>query len=78
EVVASSFPKHIGTSYKNTRVYEKAVSTVWQTGNPLLFGPFIDPITLEIGSGTSKFHDEVTLLFLQPVFQDGVMQFVLA
>ena len=78
EVFASSFPTHIGTSYKNTQVYEKAVASVWQSGKPLLYGPFIDPITLEIGPRTSKFHDEVTLLFLQPVFRDNVVQFILA
>lgn len=78
EVFASSFPTHIGTSYKNAQVYEKAVASVWQSGKPLLYGPFIDPITLEIGPRTSKFHDEVTLLFLQPVFRDNIVQFILA
>ncbi|SOC02373.1 methyl-accepting chemotaxis protein [Ureibacillus xyleni] len=78
EVFASSFPSHIGASYKNAQVYEKAVKQVWQTEKPLLYGPFIDPITLKIGPRTSKFHDEVTLLFLQPVFREGILLFVLA
>lgn len=79
EVLASSFKQHIGSSYAGKApIYEKAVTTVWQTGKPLLYGPFIDPLTLTLGPRTSKFHDEVTLLFLQPVFNNGELQFVLA
>lgn len=80
EVFASSFQQHIGTSYGigKTPIYEKAVSTVWQTSKPLLYGPYIDPVTLKIGPRTSKFHDEVTLLFLQPVFNNGSVQYVMA
>ena len=78
-IFASSFEKHIGVSYAkgNTPIYEKALHTVWQTGKPLLYGPFIDPITVEIGARSSKFHDEVTLLFLQPIFIEGIMQYIM-
>ncbi|RUL57108.1 methyl-accepting chemotaxis protein [Lysinibacillus antri] len=79
-VIASSYSPHIGTSYSTgkTMVYQKAVRNVWETGEPLLYGPFIDPITLKIGARTSKFHDVVTLLFLQPVYKENVLQFIMA
>ncbi|KKM55055.1 hypothetical protein LCGC14_1552980, partial [marine sediment metagenome] len=38
---------------------------------PFLHGPYVDPLTLKIGSSTSKFHDEVTLMFYQPLIVDG-------
>lgn len=80
QVIASSFSQHIGKSYSggSTPVYEKAIQSVWQTGKPLLYGPFIDPLTVQIGARSSNFHDEVTLVFLQPVFKDDVMQYVMA
>lgn len=34
---------------------------------PFLHGPYIDPLTLQIGPSTSRFHDEVTLMFYQPL-----------
>lgn len=32
-----------------------------------LHGPYSDPVTLKLGGTTSKFHDDVTLMFFQPV-----------
>lgn len=32
-----------------------------------LHGPYSDPVTLKLGPTTSKFHDDVTLMFYQPV-----------
>ncbi|WP_431027302.1 methyl-accepting chemotaxis protein [Lysinibacillus sp. LZ02] len=80
EVVASSYPEHIGKCYNTaaTPVYHKAIQTVWQTGKPLLYGPFIDALTLHIGPRSSKFHDEVTLLFLQPIFKHQQLAYILA
>lgn len=77
-VFASSYPKHIGASYAQQRIYSKALAQVIQTGQPLLYGPYVDPLTLEIGKRSSKFHDEVTLLFLRPVFNEGKLQYVMA
>lgn len=34
---------------------------------PLLHGPYKDPVTLALGRSTSRFHDDVTLMFYQPV-----------
>ena len=78
-VFASSYEKHNGMNYAlgKTPMYEQALHTVWQTEKPLLYGPFIDPITVEIGARSSKFHDEVTLLFLQPIFIEGIMQYIM-
>ncbi len=36
---------------------------------PFLHGPYIDPLTIEIGPSSSRFHDEVTLMFYQPIRQ---------
>ncbi|WP_458725984.1 methyl-accepting chemotaxis protein [Pseudomonas gregormendelii] len=38
---------------------------------PFLHGPYVDPLTLQIGPSSSRFHDEVTLMFYQPVQVDG-------
>lgn len=38
---------------------------------PFLHGPYSDPLTLQIGPSTSRFHDEVTLMFYQPLKVDG-------
>lgn len=79
EVIASSYNKHVGKKYSfgQAKVFEKALTTVWQTGKPLLYGPFIDPLTVEIGARSSKFHDEVTLLFLQPVYQHNELVYIM-
>ena len=80
EVVASSFLQHIGTCYNRTSepMYNKAIEHVIQTKTPILYGPFIDPLTEKIGARSSRFHDVVTLLFLQPVLKDGHLHSVLA
>lgn len=38
---------------------------------PFLHGPYVDPLTLQIGPSSSRFHDEVTLMFYQPLHIDG-------
>lgn len=38
---------------------------------PFLHGPYIDQVTLELGRTSSRFHDEVTLMFYQPVKHQG-------
>ncbi|MCW5624517.1 MAG: hypothetical protein KIT73_07375, partial [Burkholderiales bacterium] len=34
---------------------------------PFLHGPYVDPLTLTLGPSSSRFHDEVTLMFYQPI-----------
>ncbi|MBW3197305.1 methyl-accepting chemotaxis protein [Marinobacter nauticus] len=36
-----------------------------------LHGPYSDPVTLQLGATTSRFHDDVTLMFYQPVALAG-------
>jgi methyl-accepting chemotaxis protein len=38
---------------------------------PFLHGPYSDPLTLQIGPSSSRFHDEVTLMFYQPLKANG-------
>ncbi|ENM3868992.1 methyl-accepting chemotaxis protein [Vibrio cholerae] len=38
---------------------------------PFLHGPYIDKLTLSIGPSSSSFHDEVTLMFYQPLIHHG-------
>lgn len=40
-------------------------------GRKCLFGPYADPLTLDIGPSTSSFHDEMTLLFIAPIIVAG-------
>ncbi|MGB1950800.1 MAG: methyl-accepting chemotaxis protein [Marinobacter sp.] len=37
----------------------------------LLHGPYKDPVTLALGKTTSRFHDDVTLMFYQPLVLAG-------
>ncbi|MEE1133066.1 MAG: HAMP domain-containing methyl-accepting chemotaxis protein [Caryophanon sp.] len=69
-VFASSYERHIGTAYRGG-VYRQTLEEVWKTQKPLLYGPFIDSWTEEIGRRTSMFHDAVTLLFIQPIIENG-------
>lgn len=80
EVIFSSYSKHIGHNYSTTQssLYNKAINQVIRTGQPLFFGPFTDSRTMEIGPRTSYFHDEVTLLLLQPIMNNGELLFILA
>ncbi|MGP7818222.1 methyl-accepting chemotaxis protein [Niallia sp. 01092] len=80
QVEASTYFQHKGVSYTNHQdnYYRKAIDNVIESSEPLLYGPFTDSLTLEIGPRTSKFHDEVTLLFLQPVFNQGSLKYILA
>ncbi len=71
KVMASSYPAHVGRS----DVPRKALDIARR--KRFLMGPFVDPLTLEIGPSTSKFHDAVTLIFMLPVMQEGRLLAVL-
>ena len=43
----------------------------WVRKGRLLHGPYVDPLTRELGATSSRFHDAVTLMFYQPVMRDG-------
>lgn len=61
----STFAGHIGRPV-NTKI-EPAAAEAFRRQKRFLFGPYTDPDTEVIGPRSSSFHDEVTLLFLQPV-----------
>ncbi|MCO4786341.1 MAG: methyl-accepting chemotaxis protein [Marinomonas atlantica] len=44
---------------------------------PFLHGPYPDSITLELGGTTSKFHDQMTMMFYQPVIYDQEVMFLI-
>ncbi|MCP3763511.1 methyl-accepting chemotaxis protein [Domibacillus sp. A3M-37] len=60
-----------------TEIYKAAVEAFRQQ-KPFLFGPYTDPDTGKIGPGSSHFHDDVTLLFLQPVMEGGRVKRLIA
>jgi methyl-accepting chemotaxis protein len=66
EVISSTYPDHIGRS----DLHFDAVTQ--GTKAPFLHGPYVDPLTLKIGRSSSNFHDEVTLMFYQPIEKDGI------
>jgi len=65
-VLASSASQHVG----KRDLLPKAVTAGLQA--PFLHGPYADPFTETIGPSNSKFHDEVTLMFYQPITKQGV------
>lgn len=72
-VVFTTYPKHLGASYASESVLSKGLRHVkeGQAGRRCLYGPYADPLTLEIGPSTSSFHDEMTLLFIVPLEREG-------
>ncbi len=65
KVISSTHQAHIGAA--------DLANAAWTEGlkKPFLHGPYIDPLTLDIGASSSNFHDEVTLMFYQPIQQNG-------
>lgn len=63
-VLQSTHTAHVGR-----RIHASITQRALQA--PLLHGPYADPLTRELGATTSSFHDDMTLLFLQPLLQDG-------
>ncbi len=73
-VVHSTYSSHIGREYEEGSLIAKGLNySKGDGGAPrnCLFGPYGDPLTVEIGSRSSAFHDKMTLLFIQPIIKDG-------
>ncbi|ALS20901.1 methyl-accepting chemotaxis protein [Paenibacillus naphthalenovorans] len=72
-VVYSTFPQHIGKTYAEQEAFCPGISysASAEEGRKCLFGPYADKLTLQIGPRSSSFHDKMTLLFIQPVVEDG-------
>lgn len=64
-VTHSTYSSHVGLA----DLPDKAVTEGLQKA--FLHGPYVDEMTLKVGPSSSKFHDEVTLMFYQPLKQDG-------
>ncbi|MDD3575870.1 MAG: methyl-accepting chemotaxis protein [Halothiobacillus sp.] len=64
-VVVSSYTPRLGVRDLDYRAVQKGLRL------PFLHGPYADQATNSIGASTSRFHDEVTLMFYQPVKQNG-------
>lgn len=62
KVIISTYERSIGKDLSSSPYYIKSLQ-----GQPLMYGPYIDKDTLEIGECNSKFFDEVTLMFSIPV-----------
>lgn len=60
-VIASTWSK------RGTQRIEQTAALAQGLRAPFLHGPYIDPLTLDIGPSSSRFHDEVTLMFYQPL-----------
>ncbi len=65
KVLVSTYSAHTGKSDLPKRAVVEGLRA------PFLHGPYEDPLTLAIGPSSSQFHDEVTLMFYQPIIRDG-------
>jgi methyl-accepting chemotaxis protein len=64
-VTHSTYAAHVGQKDLNSKAVQKGLKEAF------LHGPYVDLLTLKIGPSSSKFHDEVTLMFYQPLIRDG-------
>ena len=64
-LLASTFQGNTGNRQIDSAALRKGLEA------PFLHGPYSDPLTLQIGPSTSRFHDEVTLMFYQPLRSGG-------
>ncbi|WP_274620704.1 methyl-accepting chemotaxis protein [Colwellia maritima] len=65
QIVASTYANRVGD------IHDQRTALAAVQNKPFLHGPYVDPITLKIGASTSKFHDEVTLMFYFPIIEQG-------
>lgn len=65
DVIASTWPQ------RGTPRIEYTAALAQGLRAPFLHGPYSDPLTLRIGPSSSRFHDEVTLMFYQPLKAGG-------
>ncbi|MDA8092416.1 MAG: methyl-accepting chemotaxis protein [Betaproteobacteria bacterium] len=63
--LASTHPAHVGQRNLAPAAIAAGLSA------PFLHGPYADAATLRIGPSSSRFHDQVTLMFYHPIVQDG-------
>ncbi|KYN91091.1 chemotaxis protein [Vibrio cidicii] len=63
----------VESTYSGQKTRQVAVKAALKNGlqQPFLHGPYVDKVTLAIGASSSTFHDQVTLMFYQPLRQEG-------
>ncbi|MGP3783126.1 hypothetical protein [Paenibacillus sp. 1A_MP2] len=73
QVVFSTYKKHIGKVYEDGALMGPGLRYTQANGSgqKCLYGPYSDPLTLEIGPRSSTFHDDVTLMFIVPIMENG-------
>jgi methyl-accepting chemotaxis protein len=73
ELFVTDTDGHILASSHAPRVGQRHDPQATATGlrAPFLRGPYVDPLTLQLGPTTSRFHDAVTLMFHQPLQHAG-------
>ncbi|WP_438969890.1 methyl-accepting chemotaxis protein [Methylophaga sp.] len=64
-VIHSTYPQHISMKDLSSKAVDKGLNDAF------LHGPYVDNMTLKVGPSSSKFHDEVTLMFYQPLKREG-------
>ncbi|MCQ6563609.1 methyl-accepting chemotaxis protein [Paenibacillus mendelii] len=72
-VLYSTYDPHCDKEYGTASIIAEGLRYAKEVpgGRSCLFGPYRDPYTEEIGPSTSTFHDEMTLLFIAPIVQNG-------
>ena len=60
-VLNSSAPGRSGQRLIETRALQQGLKASF------LHGPYVDPVTLQLGPSSSRFHDAVTLMFYLPI-----------
>ena len=65
KVLFSSESRRIGVRDLNPAAVREGLA------GPFLHGPYRDPVTLQLGASSSRFHDAVTLMFYQPIRRAG-------
>ncbi|GGB92014.1 hypothetical protein GCM10011352_17600 [Marinobacterium zhoushanense] len=68
EISFSTTPGRIGADDIDLRALSEGLR------KPFLHGPYRDPVTESLGPSSSRFHDQVTLMFYQPLVIDGVVK----
>ncbi|MCL6459649.1 MAG: cache domain-containing protein [Gorillibacterium sp.] len=76
KVIHSTYSPHLGRRYSTNSELVLGLG-IAKSGNKCLFGPYSDPLTLEIGPSTSAFHDAVTLMYVLPLMEGGRFRGVL-
>jgi methyl-accepting chemotaxis protein len=65
KVLASTWAGHLNNQDLDPRALAEGLK------KPFLHGPYADPMTVRVGPSSSRFHDQVTLMFYQPLLVKG-------